>query len=1290
MLKTDLKLDIETTGGSFQLPEYPVNPTLAIFARKLMNTACEQGHFERVSTSRYASPAFVILKPGQEVKEMYADILTRTKNGETDFADIDPGKVVRVVSDMRRLNSITKVQTGTIVTLPEVMAQLQSNTVFSAFDLKHMFRSIGLSPDASEKATIRVFGQLYRPRLCLEGLAGVPALACSISSEIPQRSKNDALVYVDDFLVKTVGRDKHRVAVRNFFLDIRDSNGLISAAKIKLATSQITFLGHVIRYDPDINAVISIPVTQAYRIFKDYPLPKSTSDLQRFLGLCTWIQEFIPHYQIIASPLFQILGTRVKSKTKQHIDWESHQVEHRAFDLLCRKMLNVRPHVVLSEKFPLRILCDSNHFGFSASIQSKINEKWYTSAMYSKRFPFATIRCTSSINKELLGLLLCLHKWRRFLVMRDDVEVLLDCKSLVHLIAKSNSPGENTKANRWLAKITEYNLKFIHHTGRKNLSVQDALANRFIPENQDDDPHFHLAQYTFAKAQRAQVKIPFLTCKSCERDGFDPTVIQAHALEAQAQDEVAQIVKEIPTTPLKTFLPWHSSWSNKEVIIEDVNKIDIHPRYLQPFLEINLEEIRKAQLNDSECQNIISRIWKPIETSKIPERMKRFHMVGGILCRTKSKKEPTDNTNLAIVLCRPLITRLIASVHAVGHPSGKKMRKQISRYFYHSQLRSLTNIISSGCKLCQDYKNYGSREGMPEGILKPPRHPCDILYADIFYMQPAKYRGKRYVGVLQIIDGFSLYSWGQAITSHESEHVLDILEAIIPHVGPTSEFRTDNATNLNANSKVQAFFTELGIKPQTVIAYHSQGNSLCELSNKLLRQQINFYTDSFGGPWPKHVFRAKHAMNLIPHKIEKLSELTPYELVHGKKPANGNPLHFLDQLNPDAAKIIHQTNQRAIKTFQDERYKCMERIAKERWEKSRIKPGAFVRMYDIDRKSKQKPFVVADRVYKVTDRLQHLVKLVNVKDEDERIRTHIKKVRLIQERPTSVFGELPAFQQQLLGRPLTQRQLRKLLKRGHLHPDFDPDEKSNILQEGSQVSVSSSSNSQQNPAPATNQHSGPAKSVIETQVKTDLRADAERLADWITKQKPVRVKTFQEQPDKSDQHDHQNHSIKEEREIGLATESVLNDLPKSVRDDFRTMSTKLSRRVKRFQSSAQHKIEKLISSARNAPRSTTKEETDKMDILTETQSVDSKSSTHPDITLTEDQRSESTPHRSSVTTAPRRASISTPAPPAPGSETSATSTTTHAATPPRAGRGLRNHPRVDYKQLHTTGRKIFK
>ena len=909
--------------------------------------------------------------------------------------------------------------------------------------------------------------------------------------------------------------------------------------------------------------------------------------------------------------------------------------------------------------------------------------------------------------------------------MRDDVEVLLDCKSLVHLIAKSNSPGENTKANRWLAKITEYNLKFIHHTGRKNLSVQDALANRFIPDNQEDSPHFHLAQYTFAKAQRAQVKIPFqegksydhddivklidtnpkcielpkadhnsmcnsdvLTCKSCEKDGFDPEVVQTHALEAQAQEEVAQIFREIPSTKLGAFLPWHSSWSNEDTVKESVDKLDIHPRYLQPFLEINLDEIRKAQQGNPECQNIISKIWTPIGSPKIPERMKRFHMVGGILCRTKSKKEPTDNTNLAIVLCRPQITRLIASVHAVGHPSGKKMRRQISRYFYHSQLRSLTNIISTGCKLCQDYKNYGSREGLPEGILKPPRYPCDILYADIFYMQPARYRGKRYVGVLQIIDGFSMYSWGQAITSHETDHVLDILESIIPHVGPTSEFRTDNATNLNANTKVQAFFTELGIKPQTVIAYHSQGNSLCELSNKLLRQEINFYTDSFGGPWPKHVFRAKHAMNLIPHKIEKLSELTPYELVHGKKPAGGNPLHFLDQLNPDAAKIIHQTNQRAIKTFQDERYKCMERIAKDRWEKSRIKPGAYVRMYDIDRTSKQKPFVVSDRVYKVTDRLQHLVRLVNVKDENEKIRTHIKKVRLIQERPTSIFGELPAFQQQLLGRPLTQRQLQKLLKRGHLHPDFDPNEKSNILHEVSQGS-DSSSQTPKDQIPAVSQHEGTRKPVTPTTAKTDQDANAERLANWISKQEPIQAKTSQTQHDHFNQFDNADKSeLDAEHKSELTTQSVLNDLPKSVRQDFRTVSMKLSRKIRQFQSSTQHRLGKLLSPNRTNPRSVEKEDRD--DIQTDKKSADSKSVTQTEHNSTEQNQGASTTTRSSDEVDSRNAPVDTQTPPPPRSETSATSTTTHAASPTRTGRGLRNRPRVDYKQLHTTGRRVFK
>jgi hypothetical protein len=301
---------------------------------------------------------------------------------------------------------------------------------------------------------------------------------------------------------------------------------------------------------------------------------------------------------------------------------------------------------------------------------------------------------------------------------------------------------------------------------------------------------------------------------------------------------------------------------------------------------------------------------------------------------------------------------------------------------------------------------------------------------------------------------------------------------------------------------------------------------------------------------------------------------------------------------------------------------------------------------------------------------------VNVKNDDEKIRTHIKKVRLIQERPNSIFGELPAFQNQLLGRPLTQRQLRKLLKRGHLHPDFDPDEKSNILQEGSQSSGQSSLTYTEQ-IPATKQNPQPAEATVRIPTKLDQEPNTDRLTDWVTEQNPSQVRTNQNEPESTNQPQEQV-----ELEPEVTSQSVLDDLPKSVRNDFRTMSTKLSRRIKQFQHSAQHKIEKLFSPIRTESHSAKEK-----DMGTETLIADNNTVTDAE---------ERNPKTNSIASTPtgepdiHSTQTSVQAPQPPRSETSVTSTTTHAVSPAMTRRGLRNRPRVDYKLLHTTGRKTFK
>jgi hypothetical protein len=137
------------------------------------------------------------------------------------------------------------------------------------------------------------------------------------------------------------------------------------------------------------------------------------------------------------------------------------------------------------------------------------------------------------------------------------------------------------------------------------------------------------------------------------------------------------------------------------------------------------------------------------------------------------------------------------------------------------------------------------------------------------------------------------------------------------------------------------------------------------------------------------------------------------------------------------------------------------------------------------------------------------------------------------------------------------------------------------------------------------------------------------------------------------------------------------------------MSTKLSRRFKQLQSSAQHKVEKLFRPAHSTPRPAD-EKKEKENVWTDTKSADSKSITNSDVDQQDSQGAESTQTRSSADEEPNSAHVSIQIPQPPRSETSATSTTTHPTTPTRTGRVLRNRPRVDYKQLHTTGRKLFK
>ena len=75
---------------------------------------------------------------------------------------------------------------------------------------------------------------------------------------------------------------------------------MINPDKCHFGTQELQFLGHIV----GINGVKPDP--EKIDKVKNYPTPKSISDVHRFMGLASYYRKFIKDFSTIAKPLFDL------------------------------------------------------------------------------------------------------------------------------------------------------------------------------------------------------------------------------------------------------------------------------------------------------------------------------------------------------------------------------------------------------------------------------------------------------------------------------------------------------------------------------------------------------------------------------------------------------------------------------------------------------------------------------------------------------------------------------------------------------------------------------------------------------------------------------------------------------------------------------------------------------------------------------------------------------------------------------------------------------------------------
>eukprot|EP00112_Aurelia_sp_Birch-Aquarium-sp1_P025750 Seg874.6 transcript_id=Seg874.6/GoldUCD/mRNA.D3Y31 product="putative protein K02A2.6" protein_id=Seg874.6/GoldUCD/D3Y31 len=211
-----------------------------------------------------------------------------------------PNGKLRICLDPKDLNKAIKRHHFHLPTTEEILASMSNAKFFTKLDASNAYWQIEVDEESSRLLTFNTpFGRFSFQRLPF-GIHSASEICQAKISEILEGIEG-ALNSQDDIIIW--GSDKAELAARTTkVLDSIRSSGLkLNKEKCKFEAQTTTFLGHKIsahgvEADPaKITAILSMPE------------PTSKKELQRFLGMITYLGKFIPNLSDLTAPLRSLL-----------------------------------------------------------------------------------------------------------------------------------------------------------------------------------------------------------------------------------------------------------------------------------------------------------------------------------------------------------------------------------------------------------------------------------------------------------------------------------------------------------------------------------------------------------------------------------------------------------------------------------------------------------------------------------------------------------------------------------------------------------------------------------------------------------------------------------------------------------------------------------------------------------------------------------------------------------------------------------------------------------------------
>ncbi|GFX50968.1 retrovirus-related Pol polyprotein from transposon 17.6 [Trichonephila clavipes] len=221
---------------------------------------------------------------------------------------------------------------------------------------------------------------------------------------------------------------------------------------------KIEFLGHIIENNK------LFPSPSKTKSVVNYPEPKTTKEIQRFLGLTGYFRKFIPAYSVIAKPLSDLL----RKDTPFNFDVK----QKASFDELKRLLCQKPVLGIYRQNCETEIHTDASIDGPAAVLLQRFpDDNSLHLIYYMSRKTSETERKYTSYELEVLAIIEALKKFKVY-ILGMPFKIITDCNAFTKTMSKKDL---NTRIARWALNLQDYDYTILHRSGSQMAHV-DALS----------------------------------------------------------------------------------------------------------------------------------------------------------------------------------------------------------------------------------------------------------------------------------------------------------------------------------------------------------------------------------------------------------------------------------------------------------------------------------------------------------------------------------------------------------------------------------------------------------------------------------------------------------------------------------------------------------------------------------------------------------------------------------------------------------------------------------------------